>query len=59
MVNYFPVEFLGIFMTFYVTYKLKIQNKIISLLFQNQVIYLPLNDDDFKKLMELNKEKKK
>ena len=58
MVNYFPVEFLGIFMTFYVTYKLKIQNKIISLLFQNQVIYLPLNDDDFKKLMELNKEKK-
>ena len=58
MANYFPVEFLGIFMTFYVTYKLKIQNKIISLLFHNQVIYLPLNNDDFKKLIDLNKEKK-
>jgi len=58
MANYFPVEFLGIFMTFYVTYKLKVQNIIISLLFHNQVIYLPLNNDDFKKLIDLNKEKK-
>ena len=48
MANYFPVEFLGIFMTFYVTYKLKIQNKITSLLFNNQAIYLPFNDEDFK-----------
>ena len=58
MANYFPVEFLGIFMTFYITYKLKIQNKITSLLFNNQAIYLPFNDEDFKKIMELNKEKK-
>ena len=59
MANYFPVEFLGIFMTFYITYKLKIQNKIISLLFYNQVIYLPLNNDDFKKLIDLNKKNNK
>ena len=59
MANYFPVEFLGIFMTFYITYKLKIHNKIISLLFYNQVIYLPLNNDDFKKLIDLNKKNNK
>lgn len=58
MANFFPVEFVGIFMVFYVTYKLKFQKFIISLLFRNQVVYLPLTDDDFKKLMELSKENK-
>ena len=58
MANYFPIEFLGIFIVFYVTYKLKLQKYIISLLFKNQVIYLPLNDDDFKKLLQLTKEYK-
>ena len=58
MANYFPVEFLGIFIVFYVTYKLKLQKYIISLLFRNQVIYLPLTDGDFNQLMELSKEYK-
>ena len=58
MANYFPIEFLGIFIVFYVTYKLKIQKYIISLLFKNQVIYLPLNDNDFNQLLQLSKEYK-
>ena len=58
MANYFPLEFLGIFMVFYATYKLKFQKFIISILFNNQVVYLPLNDNDFKQLMDLAKENK-
>ena len=58
MANYFPVEFLGIFIVFYVTYKLKLQKYIISFLFRNQVIYLPLTDNDFTQLMQLSKEYK-
>ena len=58
MTNFFPVELVGIFLIFYTTYKLKFQKFIISLLFRKQVVYLPLTDDDFKKLMELAKENK-
>ena len=58
MANFFPVELVGIFMVFYVTYKLKLQKFIISILFRNQVVYLPLTDNDFKQLMELSKENK-
>ena len=58
MTNFFPVELVGIFSIFYTTYKLKIQKFIIPLLFRNQVVYLPLTDDDFKQLMELAKENK-
>lgn len=58
MANYFPIEFLGIFIVFYVTYKLKLQKYIISFLFRNQVIYLPLTDNDFNQLLQLSKEYK-
>lgn len=58
MANYFPIEFLGIFIVFYVTYKLKLQKYIISFLFRRQVIYLPLTDNDFEQLMQLSKEYK-
>ena len=58
MASLFPIEFVGIFMVFYVTYKLKFQKYIISFLFKNQVVYLPLIDNDFKQLMELSKENK-
>ena len=58
MANYFPLGFLGIFMVFYATYKLKFQKFIISILFNNQVVYLPLNDNNFKQLMDLAKENK-
>ena len=58
MANFFPVEFVGIFTVFYASYKLKFQKFIISILFRNQVVYLPLTDEDFKKLMELSKENK-
>ena len=58
MANYFPIEFLGIFTVFYATYKLKLHKYIISFLFRKQVIYLPLNDNDFEQLMQLSKEYK-
>ena len=58
MANYFPIEFLGIFIVFYVTYKLKLQKYIISFLFRRQVVYLPLTDNDFEQLMQLSKEYK-
>ena len=58
MANYYPIEFLGIFTVFYATYKLKLQKYIISFLFRNQVVYLPLNDSDFEQLMKLSKEYK-
>ena len=45
-------------MVFYATYKLKFQKFIISILFRNQVVYLPLTDEDFKQLMKLAKENK-
>ena len=47
MANYYPIEFLGIFTVFYTTYKLKLQKYFISFLFKKQVVYLPLNDEDF------------
>ena len=58
MANYYPIEFLGIFTVFYATYKLKLQKYIISFLFRNQVVYLPLNENDFNQLMQLSKEYK-
>ena len=58
MANIFPIESLGIFILFYATYKFKFQKFIISLLFNNQVVYLPLTDNDFKQLMDLAKENK-
>ena len=58
MANYFPIEFLGIFTVFYATYKLKLHKYVISFLFRKQVIYLPLNDNDFDQLMQLSKEYK-
>ena len=58
MASFFPIEFVGIFLVFYVTYKLKFQKYIISLLFKNQVVYLPLTENDFKQLVELSKENK-
>ena len=58
MASFFPLEFIGIFITFYVTYKLKFQKYIISFLFRTQVVYLPLTDKDFKDLMKLAKENK-
>ena len=56
MANYFPIEFLGIFTVFYATYKLKLHKYFISLLFKDQIVYLPLSDDDFKQLIQLTKE---
>ena len=58
MANYYPVEFLGIFTVFYTTYKLKLQKYFISFLFKKQVVYLPLNDEDFNQLIQLSKEYK-
>ena len=58
MSSYYPIEFLGIFVVFYVTYKLKLQKYIISFLFKDQVVYLPLTDDDFNQLMKLKQEYK-
>ena len=58
MANYYPIEFLGIFTIFYSTYKLKLQKYFISFLFRKQVVYLPLNDNDFNQLMQLTKEYK-
>ena len=58
MANYFPIEFLGIFTVFYATYKLKLHKYFISFLFKEQIIYLPLTDDDFKQLIQLTKENK-
>ena len=58
MANYYPIEFLGIFTIFYSTYKLKLQKYFISFLFRKQVVYLPLNDNDFNQLMQLTKENK-
>ena len=56
MANYFPIEFLGIFIVFYATYKLKLHKYFISFLFRGQIVYLPLTDDDFKQLIQLTKE---
>jgi hypothetical protein len=61
MVNYFPIEFLGIFTVFYIIYKTKFQKYIIPLLFRKQSIYLPLNDkylNEQKKLIKEYKHKK-
>lgn len=58
MSSYFIIKIIEILISFYFTYKFKLQKKVISFLFRELIVYLPLNDDDFKQLMEYSKEKK-
>ena len=52
------IEVIEILISFYFTYKLKLQKKVISFLFRGLIVYLPLNDDDFRQLMDYSKEQK-
>ena len=52
------IEIIEILISFYFTYKLKLQKKVISFLFRGLIVYLPLNDDDFRQLMDYSKEQK-
>lgn len=58
MHSYILIEIIEIFASFYFVYKLKLQKKIISFLFRNLVVYLPLSDRDFEQLMDYSKESK-
>jgi len=58
MESIISIDLIFLLVSFLIFYKLKFEKKFIRFIFKEIIIYLPLTEDDYKKLLSIKKEKK-